>query len=854
MTDIQKPKTLSLKKTVSVSDVEQSFSHGRKKTVKVEVRKKRTFTRGDDGRMALEPGMEPHFEDEIVATTPSPAAIAPSFDDGLTDSERQARLKALQHAESNREQETERRTREAEEANRRREDEKRRKIETDEARAKLDAELQAREAIERAKTVEASTPATATATPAPAAPETEEAKASRLLKTQTGKLILKTDGKSRKDEEEEAQQKAKDKKTRLADEKRRAGGKLTLTQALASGDGDSEAGRTRSLASVRRAREKARRQEMGSSTEKVYREVTIPETITVQELANRMTERATDVIRGLMKMGMMATTNDVIDADTAELIVSEFGHTPKRVTEADIENVLLADDQDTPASLRPRAPVVTIMGHVDHGKTSLLDALRQTDVAAGESGGITQHIGAYRVKLKNDQHITFLDTPGHAAFTAMRLRGATATDIVVLVVAADDGIMEQTVEAINHARAAGVPIIVAINKVDKPQANPMRVATELLQHGLVPESLGGDIITVEVSAKMKTGLDALEETILLQAEILELKANPARKASGVVIESRMDKTRGPIATLLVKRGTLRVGDVILAGSTTGRVRAMMNERGKHLDEATPSVPVEITGLEEAPAAGDNFAVVDTERQAREIAEYREKRGKDLSDASRRRGSLEHLFSKAAGSGLKELPIIIKADVHGSVEAIIGSLNKLAHEEVAVKVLHGGVGAITESDIMLAKASGALILGFNVRATANAKSLSEHEHITLRYYSIIYNLVDDVKLMLTDMLAPEVKENHLGNATIREVFNLTKFGKVAGCFVTEGVIRRGAGVRLLRDNIVIHEGKLKTLKRFKDDAKEVASNFECGMAFENYEDMKVGDIIEAFETVEEKREL
>jgi translation initiation factor IF-2 len=838
MNDIKKPSTLSLNKTIRREDAEQQFSHGRKKTVTVEVRKKRTFSRGSDGKMIREEGGN-------LSTHPDtlPGAVGV---DGLTESERQARLRALQMAEDNREKEAERRAKEAEENAQMVEEQRKRKEEEELRKVEREAARKAREEEEQRKREEASVALAAVENP-------ETVKESRFTKTTTGKLILKSEKVQGEDEGAEAK---KTKKTRMDDQKR-GKGKLTLAQAMSVGEDDEGAGRSRgrSLASIRRAQEKARRQaHAGQPQEKVYREVTIPETITVQELANRMAQRATDVIRELMKMGMMVTTNDTLDADTAELIVGVFGHTFRRVTEADVENVLFDDNEEDTEKLEFRAPVVTIMGHVDHGKTSLLDALRSTDVAAGEAGGITQHIGAYRVTLPSGEHITFLDTPGHEAFTAMRLRGAHATDIVVLVVAADDGIMEQTVEAINHARAAGVPIIVAINKMDKPNANPQRVLNELLQYELVPESMGGDIVTIQVSAMAKTGLSDLEEAILLQAEMLDLKANPNRDATGVVIESRIDKARGSVATLLVQKGTLKVGDIVLAGTTMGRVRAMTNEHGKAIDYATPSMPVELLGLDGAPTAGENFAVVITERQAREIIEYREKRGKDLAVASRKRGSLEHLFSKASGSGVKELPVIVKGDVNGSVEAIIGSLARLGTDEVEVRVLHGAAGGITESDIALARASNAIIIGFNVRANAGAKEISQRENVPIRYYSIIYNLVDDIRKMLGNMLEPEVKENYLGTAEIRQIFTMSKHGKVAGCYVTDGIIKRGAGVRLLRDNIVIHEGKLKTLRRFKDDVKEVAANFECGMAFENYEDIKEGDQIEAFELVEEKREL
>ena len=619
-------------------------------------------------------------------------------------------------------------------------------------------------------------------------------------------------------------------------------------------DGEDEVRKTRSLASIKRAREKERKKYLEVKQEKLYREVIIPEVITVGELASRMTERVADVIKELMKLGMIANANQSIDADTAELVVSTMGHTSKRVHESDIENILVTEP-DMEENMSPRAPVVTVMGHVDHGKTSLLDALKSTDIAAGESGGITQHIGAYRVNLSSGHSITFLDTPGHEAFTEMRSRGAKVTDIVVLVVAADDGIMTQTIEAINHAKAAKVPIIVAINKMDKPDANIERVKNELLQHELVPEDLGGDIIVVPVSALKKTNLDKLEEAILLVAEMADLKANVNVSASGAVIESKIDKGRGVITTLLVQRGSLKVGDLIVAGTASGKIKKMVDDKGQDVKICTPSMPVEIWGLDKSPLAGDSFSAVQTEKQARDIAEYRIKKALDKKIAHAKKSSLEDLFLKATGeSGVKELNIIIKGDVQGSIEAIAGSLAKIEHKEVEVRVLHTAVGGISESDISLAQASGAIILGFNVRASTAAANLADKESIDIRYYSIIYNLIDDVKVMLSGMLSPIIREVYIGSVEIREVFNITKIGKIAGSYVTKGTIKRGAGMRLLRDNIVIHEGKLKTLKRFKDDVKEVRENYECGIAFENYEDIKVGDNVEVFEIVEEVQTL
>jgi translation initiation factor IF-2 len=635
-------------------------------------------------------------------------------------------------------------------------------------------------------------------------------------------------------------------------DRRRGGGKMTVSQALSDDGSD----RTRSLAAVRRAREKERlRQLSRQETQKVTRDVVLPEVITVQELANRMAERGADVIKALMRMGVMATINQTIDADTAELLITEFGHRVRRVSEADVE-LGLRGNEDIDEALVSRPPVVTIMGHVDHGKTSLLDALRQTDVVSREAGGITQHIGAYQVNLESGAKITFIDTPGHAAFTEMRARGANVTDVVVLVVAANDGVMPQTIEAIHHAKAAKVPIIVAINKIDLPDAKPDRVRQELLQHDLVVEEMGGDIQTVEVSAKAKLNLDKLEEAILLQAEILELKANPGRTAEGVVVEAKLERGRGSVATVLVQRGTLKVGDVFVTGSEWGRVRALINDRGQNVEEAGPASPVEVLGLNGTPLAGDDFTVVESEARSREIAEFRQRKKREVANAASARGSLQDMFSRIQAGEAKELPVVIKGDVQGSIEAISGALEKLTAEntEVKVRVLHASVGAINESDITLANASNAMVIGFNVRANPQARDMAKRDSVEIRYYSIIYNVIDDVKAALTGMLSPTLRERFIGYATIREVFNITKVGKVAGCMVTQGTVKRGAGVRLLRDNVVIHEGTLKTLKRFKDEVKEVREGYECGMAFENYENVEAGDIIEAFEIEEIARVL
>ncbi|WP_299003792.1 translation initiation factor IF-2 [uncultured Caulobacter sp.] len=631
-------------------------------------------------------------------------------------------------------------------------------------------------------------------------------------------------------------------------------GRLTI-QAVA-GDGDS-ADRMRSLASVRRAREREKEKRRGGVTEqaRVSREVVIPDVITVQELSNRMAVRGVDIIKFLMRQGVMLKINDVIDNDTAELVATEFGHTVKRVSEADVEEGFIgADDHDDHMEARP--PVVTIMGHVDHGKTSLLDALRSTDVAAGEAGGITQHIGAYQVRLKDGQRVTFLDTPGHAAFSQMRARGANITDIVVLVVAGDDGVMPQTIEAIKHAKAAEVPIIVAVNKMDKPGADATRVVNELLQHEIVVESLGGDTQLIEVSAKARTGLDNLLEAILLQAEVLDLKANPDRSADGVVIEAKLDKGRGAVSTVLVNRGTLKRGDIVVAGSQWGKVRALLNERNEQLQEAGPATPVEILGLDGVPSPGDAFAVVENEARARELTEYRIRLKREKSLAPVGAGaSMADMMAKLQDKKLKELPLVIKADVQGSAEAIIGSLDKMATDEVRARIILSGAGAISESDVMLAKGAGAPIIGFNVRASAQARALAEREGVEIRYYAIIYDLLDDIKGVLSGMLAPIQRETFLGNAEVLQAFDISKVGKVAGCKVTEGVVRKGAKVRIIRQDIVVLElGTLQTLKRFKDEVNEVPVGQECGMMFAGFQDIKVGDVIECFTVEEIKRQL
>ncbi|MFN7360056.1 translation initiation factor IF-2 [Brevundimonas sp.] len=642
--------------------------------------------------------------------------------------------------------------------------------------------------------------------------------------------------------------------SRTRGEPKRREGRLTI-QAVAGGDEDA-AERMRSLASVRRAREREKEKRKGGSTETPNRprEVVIPDVITVGELANRMAVRGVDIIKFLMRQGLMMKINDVIDSDTAELVADEYGMTVKRVSESDVEEGFIAEADDAEAAAT-RPPVVAVMGHVDHGKTSLLDALRTTDTASGEAGGITQHIGAYQVRLKDGQRVTFLDTPGHAAFSAMRARGANVTDIVILVVAADDGVMPQTIEAIQHARAAGAPLIVAVNKIDKPDANPQKVVNELLQHEVIAESLGGDTQIIEVSAKAKTNLEGLLDAVLLQAEVMDLRANPDRTAEGVVIEAKLDKGRGPVGTVLVKRGTLKRGDIVVAGSAWGRVRALLDERNAQLDEAGPSAAVEILGLDETPSPGDVFAVVDSEARARELTEYRQRLKREKAQASGGAVSLADMMAKLQSKKVSELPVVIKADVQGSGEAIATSLEKMGNEEVRARVVIQGAGGITESDVNLAKSAGAPILGFNVRASKQARDLAEREGVEIRYYSIIYDLLDDMKGVLSGMLAPIQRETFLGNAKVLQVFDISKVGKVAGCRVSEGVVRKGARVRIVRDDVVVLElGVLNTLKRFKDEVNEVPSGQECGMQFQGFQDIKEGDYIECFTVEEVKRTL
>lgn len=637
---------------------------------------------------------------------------------------------------------------------------------------------------------------------------------------------------------------------RRGTEERRRGSRISVTTALSEEDDDDRQIRGRSLASIRRSREKEKQKhsEQLKTSEKILREVIIPETITVQEFANRMAERAASVIKVLMKLGVMATITQTIDADTAQLVAEELGHPFRRVSDSDVEEVLKREE-DKEEDLCSRPPVVTVMGHVDHGKTSLLDALRSANVAEGEAGGITQHIGAYQVKVPSGEKVTFIDTPGHAAFTAMRARGAKVTDIVILVVAANDGIMPQTIEAIHHAKAANVPIVVAINKIDVPGANPDKVRMDLLQHEVVVESLGGDVLSVEVSAKKRINLDKLVEAVLLQAEVLNLRANPKAMAEGAVIEAKMEKGRGSVATVLIQRGTLHIGDIFVSGKEWGRVRALVNEHGKRLEQALPSEPVEVIGLQGTPGAGDDFIVVSDENKAREISSYRQRKEREALQVKSARGTMEQMFAKIKSGEAIEIPVLIKGDVQGSVEALSGTLEKIANEKIRVKILHAAIGGINESDVTLAKASDAMIIGFNVRANPQARELAKRDNVEIRYYSIIYDVAEEVKKILEGKLAPELKEKIIGYADIRQVFNITKVGKVAGCMVTEGVVRRGAKVRLLRDDVVIYTGNLTQLKRFKEDVREVRESFDCGMSFENYDDLKVGDKVECFEVEE-----
>ncbi|HEU0161712.1 MAG TPA: translation initiation factor IF-2 [Rhizomicrobium sp.] len=828
-------KTLSLKKT-ETSTVKQSFSHGRTKAVVVE--KKRTLGA---------PAAKPVAAKPAPVEKPAPAAKAPEKPAvpaprgvvlrQLSDEEKARRAAALADAKVS--DAEARRIAEAE-AQRRAQEEELLKAEHAAAERRKQEEEARKAADELAKK------------------RAEQEAARRLEQPKAGEVAA-ADAPRRRlanDEEEGDSGKKgipgkpgapKTPAPKKAEGERRRG-KLTVTRALSDDDE-----RVRSVASYKRHLQRVNKGHQVQAGPAGPRDIVVPETITVAELANRMARRTVDVIKVLMKNGMMATPNDIIDADTAELVATEYGHVVKRVAESDVLEGLTGD-KDEDGALVARPPVVTVMGHVDHGKTSLLDALRKTDVVAGEAGGITQHIGAYQVNLRSGQKISFLDTPGHAAFTQMRARGAKVTDLVILVVAADDGVMPQTVEAIAHAKAAGVPMIVAVNKIDKPSANPTRVKTELLQHEVQVEDMGGDVQVVEVSALKGTGLDKLEEAILLQAEILDLKANPDRAAEGAVVEAKLDKGRGPVATVLVQRGTLKVGDIVVAGAEWGKVRLLANERGETVKEAGPSTPIEVLGLSAAPEAGDEMVVVESEARAREVAEYRARKRREQRQASNSRQTLDQLLKTREAGEKRLLPLVLKTDVQGSAEAIQGALAKLGTDEVGVQILQSGVGGITESDIILAQASGAGVFGFNVRANNQARDRAKRDGVEIRYYNIIYNLVDDVKAALSGMLTPETREKFLGNAEILEVFSITKVGKVAGCKVTEGTVRRGAKVRLIRDNVVIHEGELSTLKRFKDEVKEVQVGQECGMGFTSYQDLQKGDVIECFEVETIQRAL
>jgi len=843
-------KPLTLKRSVEQGVVRQSFSHGRTKAVVVEKVKRRV----GPGEAKIEAPAAPTARQAApapqrapsasVVPAAKPAAVAPKASGvvlrTLTDEERDRRAHALDDAKVREAEERkiaedearrrvdreskERAERDASEARKRDEDERRKHDEETKRRAEQEAKKRFGDDETKPKT-----PIDVRSI----RPEVDDDEAPRPRRGSGAGA---------------ARPAPAPKPARPGVQKSR--GRLTLVTALSTDEV-----RERSVASFRRRVQRMTGHREAEAKEKIAREVVVPETITIQELANRMAERGVDVIKILMKQGQMAKITDVIDADTAQLLAEELGHTVRRVSEADVEEGVF-DVADAPETLAPRPPVVTIMGHVDHGKTSLLDAIRTTDVAGGEAGGITQHIGAYQVTAPSGNKITFIDTPGHAAFTAMRARGAKVTDLVVLVVAADDGVMPQTAEAIQHAKAAKVPMIVAINKIDKPDAKPERVRSELLQHEVQVESLGGDVLDVEVSATKKLNLDKLLEAIGLQAEILDLKANPTRAAEGTVIEAKLDRGRGPVATVLVQRGTLHLGDIIVAGAEWGRVRALISDTGANVESAGPSTPVEVLGFGGIPEAGDRLAAVETEARAREVTAYRTRQRRDnmAARATGMRGSLEQMMSQLKSAGRKEFPLVIKGDVQGSIEAIVGALDKLGTDEVGARILYAGVGGIAESDVTLAAASNAAIIGFNVRAHKEAREAAERDGVEIRYYNIIYDLVDDVKKAMSGLLAPTLRETMLGNAQILEIFSVSKVGKVAGCRVTDGKVERGANVRLIRDNVVIHEGKLSQLKRFKDDAREVVAGQECGMAFENYQDMRVGDVIECYRVEQVQRTL
>ncbi len=839
---LSRPGKLELRKTVEGGQIRQSFSHGRSKSVQVEVKKKRTFKRGTTGRLTeVKQGMGAGVASPAGDKTPRKAS-----GHKLTGEERAARARALEDARQFEEERLQ-----ALESTRRAEEEARR-------RAREEAEREAAAAAERAREEERAKEKAA----AEAAEAARKQKQEREKKERTAARPQTTPAKPpvrRKADGTETETPSRRRKGqrlsigRHGGGKRRGGGKLTVVQALTEDE------RQRSLASMRRAREREKRAAGARGgpveTRKVVRDVVVPEAITVQELANRMAVRGAAVVKSLMKLGVMATINDVIDADTAELVVNEFGHRIKRVSEADVELGLGGPD-DSSEVLRPRPPVVTVMGHVDHGKTSLLDALRNADVASGEAGGITQHIGAYQVETADGRTITFIDTPGHAAFTAMRQRGANITDIVVLVVAADDGVMPQTAEAIQHAQAAGAPIIIAINKIDRPDADAERVRKELLRHNIVVEELGGEVLSVPVSATRGTNLDKLIEAILLQSELMELSANPDRDAEGVVVEARLERGRGVVATVLVTRGALAIGDIMVAGSKWGRVRALIDDRGRNVEEAGPSQPVEMLGLSDPPEAGDEMVVVANDSRAREVTEYRHKVERDRAGIASTRGSVEQMFSQIAKGEAQELPLVVKTDVRGSLEAILSNVESLTRndDEIDARILLSGVGGISESDVTLAAASNAIVIGFNVRADAPARQLAKRHGVEVRYYRVIYELLDDLRAMLSGMLAPTEREETLGYARIKEIFDISRVGRIAGCEVVEGIVRRGARARLLRDNVVVHEGAIGSLKHHKEEVGEVRQGFECGIGLENYQDLKPGDRIEAFTIEQVAREL
>ncbi|AFX98280.1 translation initiation factor IF-2 [Candidatus Endolissoclinum faulkneri L2] len=836
--------TLSLGKSVETAQVKQSFSHGRSKTVQVEVRRRRMFntpsgsTNKTKSRGSKQSGRELTAEEREVRSRVLEQAVTKRPKNQLdvvnrvtllTDSNVNVLTDPLKIgtpqsglAPVNR-----------------------RQAEMDELRKIEDAEAEIK-AIEAARIAEGEANRQAKAA--------AERATARLDRENTAGIDINDEGRRKRGgSTKESSLKRPSPRTRSSsgEQSRRRQGKLTISDALSD-----DSWRMRSLASVRRARERERQRGRGNQGETIRqsRDVIVPETITVQELANRMAERGGEVIKTLMKMGFLATINQMIDADTAELVAQALGHKVRRVAESDVE-LGMTGEEDSYADLQPRPPVVTVMGHVDHGKTSLLDAIRQADVASSEAGGITQHIGAHQIELPSRDKITLIDTPGHESFTEMRARGANVTDIVLLVVAADDGIMAQTIEAIHHAKAANVPIIVAVNKIDKPEANPQRVRTDLLQHAIVVEDMGGEVQAIDVSAQTKHGLSLLLEAIVVQAEILELKANPNRAAAGIVIEAKVERGRGSVATVLVQRGTLRTGNVFVAGAEWGRVRALVNDRGKSAEIASPSDPIEVLGLQGTPIAGDDFVVVENENRAREIADYRQRRLREKSATIGNRSTVEQMLSAIKSSEAAELPLVIKTDVHGSLEAIRASIEKLENRLVKPRILHAAVGGISESDVSLASASGGIVVGFNVRANPQAREMARRDGMELRYYSIIYDLIDDMKTLLTGMLAPELNEEFLGYAEIRQIFNISKVGKVAGCMVMEGIVKRSCKVvRLLRDNVVIHEGSMKTLKRFKEEVREVREGYECGIAFENYDDIREGDQIECLNLKEVARTL